>query len=250
MIKRIFMSVVLVLVSIASLGGMASETGATVLVTGANRGIGLEFAKQLKAGGFQVIATARKPAEATQLRALGVRVEQLDVTDSASVAALSGRLQGVPIDLLINNAGIGGHNAPSFAATDFDQVGTTFDVNSLGPMRVTQALLGNLSAGEGKTVIQISSIMGSIESNQGGYYGYRASKAALNMLNKSLAAELAKQGFVCVVLHPGWVQTRIGGAGAPVLPVDSVSGMLSVIEKLQPQHNGRFLDYQGKELPW
>jgi NAD(P)-dependent dehydrogenase (short-subunit alcohol dehydrogenase family) len=92
--------------------------------------------------------------------------------------------------------------------------------------------------------------MGSIESNQGGYYGYRASKAALNMLNKSLAAELADQGFVCVVLHPGWVQTRMGGASAPVLPVDSVSGMLSVIEKLQPQDNGRFLDYQGKELPW
>lgn len=250
MIKRIFMSVVLVLASVASLSGMAGETGATVLVTGANRGIGLEFAKQLKAGGFQVIATARKPAEATELRALGVRVEQLDVTDSASVTALSARLEGLPIDLLINNAGISGHNAPSFAATDFDQVGTIFDVNSLGPMRVTQALLDNLSAGEGKTVIQISSIMGSIASNQGGYYGYRASKAALNMLNKSLAAELAKQGFVCVVLHPGWVQTRMGGAGAPVLPVDSVSGMLSVIEKLQPQDNGRFLDYQGKELPW
>lgn len=250
MIRQFLTSVVLVLASILSPAALAVEKAPTVLVTGANRGIGLEFAKRLKGGGFEVIATARKPVEATELRALGVRVEQLDVTDSASVKALSERLEGVPIDLLINNAGIGGHKAASFAETDFDQIAETFDVNSLGPMRVTQALLDNLVAGEGKTVVQISSAMGSIEGNQGGFYGYRASKAALNMLNKSLATELAEQGFVCIVLHPGWVQTRMGGASAPVSPVDSVTGMLNVIGQIQPQDNGHFLDYQGKEIPW
>lgn len=250
MIKRMLISAVLMLAAVASLAAVAGDNGATALVTGANRGLGLEFARQLKAGGFQVIGTARKPGEATELRALGVRVEQLDVSDAASVNALAARLDGLPIDLLINNAGMMGHNAPSFAATDFDKILATFDVNSMGPMRVTQALLDNLLAGEGKTVIQISSGLGSIGNNQGGYYGYRSSKAALNMLNKSLALELAEQGLVCVVLHPGWVQTRMGGAEAPLVAVDSVSGMLSVIDKLQPQDNGRFLDYQGNELPW
>ncbi|NQX89708.1 MAG: SDR family oxidoreductase [Halioglobus sp.] len=222
----------------------------TVLITGANRGIGLEFARQLSARGDSVIGTARKPDEAIELKDLGVRVEQLDVTDSASVQALAARLQGVPIDLLINNAGIGGHTANSFATTDFDEIAHTFDVNSLGPMRVTQALLPNLEAGEGKTVVKISSTMGSIEQNRGGYYGYRASKAALNMFNKSLAAELGKQGFITIVMHPGWVKTRMGGAGAPVEPKDSVAGMIEVIDALNTEDNGAFLDYQGNTIPW
>ncbi|MEH6567805.1 MAG: SDR family oxidoreductase [Halioglobus sp.] len=222
----------------------------TVLITGANRGIGLELASQYKSRGFQVIGTARKPEQATELQALGVRVEALDVTDSNSVKALASRLDGIALDILINNAGIAGYSAGSFQEFDFDQVMPSFEVNSLGPMRVTQALYKNLASGSGKKVVQISSIMGSVELNRGGSYGYRASKSALNILNKSLAIELGPDGFVCVVLHPGWVRTRMGGESAQLTTQESVTGMVSVIEQLKPASNGRFYDYQGKELPW
>ena len=251
MVNRLLFRLVLVIVSVLGAGtSVAADADKTVLVTGANRGIGLEFVRQLKAQGYVVIGTARKPDEAVDLKALGVRVEQLDVTDGASVEALGNRLKGVKIDLLINNAGIGGHNARTFRETNFDEIAKTFDVNSLGPMRVTQALLDNLEATEGKTIVHISSIMGSIEGNLGGFYGYRASKAALNMFNKSLAAELGRQGYISVVIHPGWVKTRMGGEGAPVEPVDSVAGMLRVIGSLSAADNGRFIDYQGNGLPW
>jgi NAD(P)-dependent dehydrogenase (short-subunit alcohol dehydrogenase family) len=251
MVYRFLLRLILVMVSVLGSGtAVAEDTGKTVLVTGANRGIGLEFVRQLKAQGYVVIGTARKPDEADDLNAMGVRVEQLDVTDDASVDALADSLKGVRIDLLINNAGIGGHNAGSFRETNFDEIARTFDVNSLGPMRVTQALLDNLDAGEGKTIVHISSIMGSIESNRGGFYGYRASKAALNMFNKSLSVELGKQGYISVVIHPGWVKTRMGGAAAPVELADSVAGMLKVIQNLGAADNGRFIDYQGNGLPW
>lgn len=248
-------SLVVVLAWLLSAGFVAPasaaiEKGMTVLVTGANRGIGLELATQLHARGVKVIATARKPAQAEALQALGVRVEQLDVVDADSVAALAQRLQGEPVDMLINNAGVGGEAGGSIATTDFEKLAWVFDVNSTGPMRVTQALLPNLQAGAGKTVVQIGSVMGSIEQNGGGYYGYRASKAALNMLNKSLAVELGKAGFVCVVLHPGWVKTRLGGAGAPVAVQDSVAGLLTVIDGLSAEDNGGFIDYQGQSIPW
>ncbi|RLQ21441.1 SDR family NAD(P)-dependent oxidoreductase [Seongchinamella sediminis] len=222
----------------------------TVLVTGANRGIGLELARQLTEQGHQVIGTARKPAEASELKALGAKVMQLDVTDPESVAALAADMDDQPIDLLINNAGTGGQAPGSFEDTDFERVKLTFEVNSLGPMRVTQALLPNVLASVGKTVVHISSIMGSIASNQGGYYGYRASKAALNMFNSSLALELADRGVTAVVLHPGWVQTRMGGSGADISVDVSVAGLLKVISSLGPGQSGRFYDYQGRELPW
>ena len=228
----------------------AADNGKTVLITGANRGIGLELARQFRARGYAVIATAREPDQAVDLKALAVRVEQLDVTDTASARALAGKLRGVPIDILVNNAGTSGHDAERFEDIDFDAVATTFDVNSLGPMRVTQALLPNLEAGAGRTIVQIGSVVGSIELSRGGLYGYRASKAALNMFNKTLSTELVRRGFTCVVIHPGWVKTRMGGAGAPVEVEDSVAGMLSVIEQLHLGDTGRFLDYTGKELPW
>ena len=251
MVNRFLLCLILVMVSVLGSGmAVAEGTGNTVLVTGANRGIGLEFVRQLKALGYEVIGTARLPDKADDLSAMDVRIEQLDVTDSASVDALADRLKGVKIDLLINNAGIGGHNAANFRETNFDEIAQTFDVNSLGPMRVTQALLDNLGAGEGKTIVQISSTMGSIEKNRGGYYGYRASKAALNMFNKSLSAEMGKQGYISVVMHPGWVKTRMGGEAAPVEPTDSVAGMLKVIQNLGAADNGRFIDYQGNGLPW
>ena len=228
----------------------AEEASMTVLVTGANRGIGLELARQLTEQGHTIIGTARKPAEAKELQALGAKVMQLDVIDPESVAALAASLGDQPIDLLINNAGTGAQTPGSFQDTVFERVKLTFDVNSLGPMRVTQALLPNFLASKGKTVVHISSIMGSIANNRGGYYGYRASKTALNMLNSSLALELADQGVTSVVMHPGWVQTRMGGAGADITVDVSVAGMIAVIEGLEPGQTGRFYDYQGNELPW
>ncbi len=222
----------------------------TVLVTGANRGIGLELAGQLKAAGYSVIGTARKPAGAKDLKALGVRVEQLDVTDAASVAALAQRLDGVAIDLLINNAGVGGQGVNSIRELDVDAMAATYAVNAMGPMRVTQALLPNLEAGSGRTIVNISSVMASIKNNWGGAYDYRASKAALNMLNSSLAKELGKQGYISVVLHPGWVKTRMGGESAPVEIEDSAAGLVKVIAGLKDADNGKFYDYQGKPIPW
>ncbi|MEH6583236.1 MAG: SDR family oxidoreductase [Halioglobus sp.] len=222
----------------------------TVLITGANRGIGLEFARQFSERGYRVIGTARKPEQATELKALRAQVEILDVTDSSSVKALAAKLEGIEIDILINNAGTGGYNAASFLEFDFDQLPMTFDVNSLGPMRVTQALFENLKQGSDKKIIHISSVMGSIENNRGGYYGYRASKTALNMFNKTLSVELGSQGFVCVVLHPGWVKTRIGGEGAKLTTEESITGMLAVIDQLSSDNNGHFYDYQGNEIPW
>lgn len=224
--------------------------GDTVLITGANRGIGLEMARQLSARGVTVIGTARKPAEAAELKALGARVEQLDVIDERSVAALAQRLEGVAIDVLINNAGVGGARAADLEGVDFNDMAFTFNVNSIGPMRVTQALLANLKAGETRQVVNVSSMLGSIAMNTGGLYAYRASKTALNSLNRTLAMELGPQGFTCVVVHPGWVKTRMGGAAAPVEVQDSVAGLLAVIDGLGPDSNGSFIDFQGEELPW
>ncbi len=227
----------------------AAET-ATVLITGANRGIGLEYARQFEAKGYTVIGTARNPGEATELAALGVRVEALDVTDAASVAALAQRLDGVPIDVLVNNAGVADRSEPGIETTDLAMFERTLAVNTLGPLRVTQALLPNLRAGERKHIVNMSSRLGSIALNNGKYPAYRASKAALNQVSRNLSVDLGKQGFVVVVVHPGWVRTEMGGAEAPLLPDESVRGLVALIEKLDASNNGRFYDYLGAEIPW
>ncbi len=220
------------------------------LVTGANRGIGLELVRQLVAAGHDVIATARDPGSAEELASLGVRIEPLDTSDAASVAAFAGALEGEAIDVLINNAGIGTIEGSGLAETDLEQLLGLFNVNSIGPMRVTQALLPNLRAGSGRTVVQMSSILGCIADAGAGMFGYRASKSALNMLNRTLSAELEGEGFTCVAMHPGWVQTDMGGAAATLSPAESVAGMVEVIAGLDTSHNGGFLDYQGETLPW
>jgi len=224
--------------------------GQTVLITGANRGIGLEYARQFAAKGFNVIGTARDPAAATELRAIIERIEALDVADAASVAALAKRLDGMAIDILINNAGVGGRDDNDLASIDFEQMQNTFAVNAFGPLRVIQSLMPNLRLGQRKLVIGMSSQLGSIERSNGGMYAYRASKTALSQFNKILASELGPQGFVFTVLHPGWVQTEMGGANATLTPQESVRGLVGVIEKLGPDDNGRFYDYQGKTIPW
>ena len=232
----------------------AKEAGRTVLVTGANRGLGLEFAKQYHAAGWKVIGTARKPAEAAALKAIGsgVRVLPLDVTSAQSVAALATALGKEPIDLLINNAGQGsGDNSDRLADTKIDEFERIMQVNAIGPVRVTQALLPNLRAGKGKTIVGISSGLGSIDWNRnGGFYGYRESKAALDMFMRSLAAELKGEGFICIAMIPGWVRTDMGGPEAPLTPEQSVGGMRKVIDGLKPEDSGKFWSHDGTNVPW
>ncbi len=222
----------------------------TVLITGANRGLGLEWARQWHARGATVIATARKPEDAEDLRRLGVRVEPLDVADPASVARLAERLGDTPLDVLINNAGIGGR-IPSLAALDAKQADRVYQVNCLGPMRVTHALLPALRKGHRKLVVNISSRLGSLALNEGGsYYGYRESKAGLNMFTRSIAAELRPDGFTCIAMSPGWVRTDMGGPDAAIGPEESVAGMLKVLDGLTPGDTGRFLGHDGESIPW
>ena len=197
-----------------------------------------------------MIGTARNPAKANELKATGARVEQLDVVDAASVASLAERLEGVSIDILINNAGMLDRSDSSMDTLDFDMMERTFQVNSLGPLRVTQALLPNLKGGDRKTVVSITSRLGSIELSNGGLYSYGTSKTALNQINKIMSAELAPGGFTCVVMHPGWVRTDMGGENATLSKTESISNMVKVIEGLTPESTGKFFNYDGTSLPW
>jgi len=239
----------------SSFGAEVQEAGQnrTVLITGVNRGLGLEFARQYHAAGWNVIGTARQPDEAAELKALGdgVRVVTLDVASSDSVAALAKSLAGHPIDLLINNAGVGSGGVNRLEDINVRDFETIMQVNTLGPVRVTQALLPNLRAGKGKTVVSISSGLGSIANNtRGGYYGYRESKAALDMFMRSIAAELRDEGFICIAMSPGWVKTDMGGPNAQLTPEQSITAMREIIAALKSDDTGKFWSYNGEILPW
>jgi NAD(P)-dependent dehydrogenase (short-subunit alcohol dehydrogenase family) len=216
----------------------------TVLVTGTNRGIGLEFARQYSSAGWNVIATARHSSP--ELDGLGVRVESLDLSDADAVAAFPGKIGG-SLDLFIANAGT---NHPR--DTDGAQNGRDWQammmVNTLAPYQLGKALLSKM--GGGGKMIAISSGMGSIGDNGGGWIPYRTSKAALNMAWSSLALEARPRGVACVLLSPGWVKTRIGGAGAEITPERSVGDMRALIDRLTIEDTGRFLRRNGSELPW
>ena len=246
------------LVCLSSAVAMADTHGAdrhagrqpTVLITGANRGLGLEFARQYAADGWNVIGTARKPDAADALKALGVRVLQLDVTDRNSVRSLADALDEAPVDLLINNAGIF-PRASRILDVDIDDYLRTLAVNTAGPVLVTGAVLPNLRRGDMKKIVNITSQLGSIGNNtRGGFYGYRESKAALNMFTRTLAGELQSEGFICLALHPGWVATDMGGTDAPLTPEQSVSGMRDVIDSLKPEDNGAYRSHEGDVVPW
>ena len=215
----------------------------TVLITGANRGIGLEFARQYAADGWTVIATAREPSP--DLDALGVRVELLDMRDADAVVRLGGSIG--ELDLLIANAGTYGPRDPS-TPEDAQNWGETFAINTIAPFLLAKSVLGAVERSGGK-LIAISTKMGSIDDNSsGGFVAYRSSKSALNMAWKSLAVD--HPAVPCAVLHPGWVQTRMGGGSAPLSPEDSVAGMRRVIESLGPEQSGGFFSYDGSEIPW
>ena len=222
----------------------------TILVTGANRGIGLALARTFHQRGYWVIATARRPNEALELETIGVEVMQLDITDPTSIAALKAELAGRPIDILLNNAGIKGHTAATLDELDIERLKATFDVNSLGALRVIQALMPNLKVGTQKTVVNMSSRMGSIADNTGGAIGYRASKGALNNFNKSLSVEFSEQGFIFVVLHPGWVRTDMTSDQATYSTDESAEALFRVITELSQSDNGRFYDLHGGSIAW
>jgi len=245
-----FQRVLLALVLGLSANVSVADQATTVLITGANRGLGLEYARQFAEKGYEVIGTARAPEKAGELAAVADQVEPLDVTDPDSVAALADRLDGKAIDILINNAGIFDRRDVTLDEVDFEVMERTFTVNTLGPLRVTQALLPNLRAGQRKIIVGMSSQLGSIENSNGRWYAYRASKTALNQFNKILSVELGPEGFICTVLHPGWVRTDMGGSNATYSPQESVAGLVKVIEGLKPEDNGQFYDFHGETIPW
>ena len=223
----------------------------TVLITGAGRGLGLEFAKQYADDGWTVHAACRDP-EAAALRGLGdgVRLARLDVTSAEQVAELADDLRGEAIDLLLNNAGIYGPRTYPLAQIDYAAWAEVLRVNTLAPLRVAAAFAEHVAASGQKRMAFVSSRMGSIEQNSGGGYIYRSSKAALNAAVKSLAIDLAPRGVTAVVIHPGWVRTDMGGPGAAITPAVSVAGMRRVFAGLTPDDGGRFFDYDGSNLPW
>lgn len=217
-----------------------------VLVTGANRGIGLELCRQLQARGDQVIAACRSASE--DLLSLGVEVlEDVDVGDEGSVAAMAGRLEGRRLDWLINNAGILG--AEGLDDLDFESVERQFRINAAGPLRVTHALLDNL--GEGSRVGIVTSRMGSVGDNtSGGYYGYRMSKAAVNIAGVSLARDLSGRGIAVGLLHPGYVATDMNRGQGMVTVEHAASGLIARMDELNSGNSGTFWHAEGQTLPW
>lgn len=226
-----------------------------VVVTGANRGLGLEFCKQLCADGHNVVGSSRGRSQ--KLDGTGVHVEKLDIADAGSIArfatAVGQRFERV--DLLINNAGINSKTAPkgqkNVRLGDLEPQGLLrmVQINAVGPVLLAQALMPLF--GDGSRVVSVSSWLGSIGAKtSGGNYGYCASKATLNMLMRTFAHDVASKGITSVVINPGWVQTDMGGPRAPLTPTESVAGMLRVIRALTAEQNGAFLQWDGSESAW
>lgn len=227
---------------------------ATYVITGANRGIGLEFVRQLLARGERVLATCRDPQHSKALAALAcdrLSVHSVDVASTESVRAFADALHTEPVDVLINNAGIFGPDNQSFGRTDYDGWLALLNTNTLGPLRVLEALAPNLERGARKLAVTITSGMGSIGDNtSGGYYPYRSSKAAVNMVMRSASVDLRGRGITVVVINPGWVKTDMGGPGASISPTESIAGMLRVFDGLTLEKTGTFLDYRGGTFEW
>lgn len=223
----------------------------TVLITGANRGIGLELARQYAGDGWKVLATCREPGRAEALRAIGgdVAVHRLDVDDPSGIDALAVSLEGQPVDVLFNNAGIN-IRAPSIGGIDYAGWAKTMETNVFGPIRVAWAFKDSVLASTARVMAFTSSKMGSIAESRGGSVMYRSSKTALNMAVDCLARELGSQGVVAVLFHPGHVRTDMGGPSAPVTASESAAGMRRVIAGLGPRDNGAFRNYDGTPLPW
>ena len=229
----------------------------SALITGANRGLGLEFARQYLADGWQVYAACRDPSFASELRRLAdasghnLGMLALDITDPASVKAAAAELDGQAIDLLLNNAGIGGPRGQTIGNIDYEAWANVLDANTMGPMRVSEAFVDHVARSERKLIVTLTSGMGSLADNtSGGSIAYRSSKAAVNMVMRSLARDLAPFGITCVVVNPGWVRTDMGGPHATLTPTESVMMLRRLIETLGPAQSGKFFNYDGREYPW
>tara|TARA_B100001013_G_scaffold88017_1_gene48694 strand:+ start:145 stop:837 length:693 start_codon:yes stop_codon:yes gene_type:complete len=229
---------------------------ATVLITGTNRGIGLEFVKQFLAREDTVLATCRDMGSATELRQLKndtrkLHIFELDVSSQKSMEDLTLQLAGHAIDIFINNAGVYGPRDSTFGKVSANEWAKVLQVNAKAPMILTQLLIDNLRDGSDKKLLYITSKMGSIDDNKGGgSYVYRSSKAALNAVVKSISVDLRDSGFSVAVLHPGWVQTDMGGLNALIDVTTSVSKMIDVIDNLNFHNSGSFFNYDGGIIPW
>lgn len=228
----------------------------SILITGANRGLGLEFVRQYAAAGYRVYATCRSPGAATALGALAAQHTQvsthaLDVADAQSVTRLADEeLADASIDLLLNNAGTAAPRAQSFGKIDYDGFRSALEINTLGPMRMCEAFVEHVARSDRKHMISITSGMGSIGDSGGGYYVYRATKAALNMLMHNAALDLRERGILVAVINPGWVQTDMGTKNAPLTPAESIRDMRKVFDALTLQDTGKFLNYRGGTYEW
>ena len=230
----------------------------TVLITGANRGIGLELTKQYAVEGWRVLACSRTPHKSDALNKLATKypelidVHALDVADPAQIEHLAQTLSNQSIDILINNAGIYPKSDTSgFGHTNYADWMTAFSINTMAPLKMAETFVKQITLGKHKLIVTITSQMGSIEDNSsGGNYLYRSSKAAANMVMKSLAVDLKNTGITAVAFNPGWVKTDMGGPSAMISVEQSVKGMRQVISKLTLADTGKFLGYEGNEIPW
>jgi NAD(P)-dependent dehydrogenase (short-subunit alcohol dehydrogenase family) len=232
----------------------------TILITGANRGLGLEFVRQYAADGWDVIATSRSPEKSAELQQLErknskVSLKALDVTSAKSVETLAHALSGQAIDLLVLNSAIYTRNGNKIGEIDFEGWREAIETNLLGAVRVAQALLENVAASTRKQIATISTGMGSMQALKstigfGAVYQYRTSKAALNMAMSILAKELEPRGISVVIFDPGWVQTDMGGANAALTPQESIGGMRTVLAGDPMALTGKFVGYDGKARPW
>jgi NAD(P)-dependent dehydrogenase (short-subunit alcohol dehydrogenase family) len=229
----------------------------SALITGANRGLGLEFARQYLADGWRVYAACRDPASASKLHRIAgqgddkLRILAMDVTDPGSIYAAATELDGQAIDLLLNNAGIIGPRAQTLGSVDYEAWAEVLAVNTIGPMRVSEAFVEHVARSDRKLIVTLTSGMGSVADNtSGGSIVYRSSKAAVNMVMRSLAIDLAPRGITCIVVNPGWVRTNMGGPNATLTPDESVSTLRRLIATLGPEQSGKFFNHTGREYPW
>jgi NAD(P)-dependent dehydrogenase (short-subunit alcohol dehydrogenase family) len=229
----------------------------SALITGANRGLGFEFARQYLVDGWQVYATCRDPASASELRRLTETSDDklwmlaMDVTDPASIDAAATELDGQAIDLLLNNAGIIGPRGQTIGNIDYEAWAEVLAFNTMGPMRMSEAFVEHVARSDRKLIVTLTSGMGSIADNtSGGSILYRSSKAAVNMVTRSLAIDLAPRGITCVVVNPGWVRTDMGGPNANLQPAESISALRRLIATLVPEQSGKFFNHTGREYPW
>jgi NAD(P)-dependent dehydrogenase (short-subunit alcohol dehydrogenase family) len=228
----------------------------SILITGTNRGIGLEFVKHYLKNNEKVIATCRNKNSAKDLLELenttsNLSLVELDVSNPDSINEFSLKITDQPVDIFINNAGVFGPRNNEFGNFNAKEWLDVFNINTIAPILITQKILKNLRLGKNKKLVFISSKVGSIEENTGGgMYIYRSSKTALNQVIKSLSIDFKDENFIVAALHPGWVQTDMGGPNALIDTKTSVKGMTEVIDSLVLKNSGRFYNYDGSSIPW